>query len=343
MRSIWKGAITFGLVNVPVKVYSATEDHDVELHQVHDADGGRIRYQRRCEVCGKVVDYAHIDKAFTDGDKTVVITDADLKSLPEERSREIDVVEFVPSDQLDPIMFDRSYYLEPDGSSPKAYVLLRRTLEQTDRTAIVHFALRQKTRLAALRVRDDVLMLQTLLWDDEVRVAEFPALETTVTISDRELDLSAALVDSFAADFTPGDYTDEYQAQLRRLIEEKLDKGDAIDTDATFGASAEEEGGGEVLDLMEALRRSVDRSRSGESAGASAEQTGATSAGAKTAGPVKKAAGPAKKAAAPVKKTAGPAKKTPAPAKKAAAPAKKTAGRATKTAEAGQEQERRGA
>ena len=263
MRSIWKGAITFGLVNVPVKVYSATEDHDVELHQVHDADGGRIRYQRQCEVCGKIVDYAHIDKAFTDGDKTVVITDADLKSLPEERSREIDVVEFVPSDQLDPIMFDRSYFLEPDGSSPKAYVLLLRTLEQTDRTAIVHFALRQKTRLAALRVRGGVLMLQTLLWDDEVRVAEFPALEQTVKISDRELDLSAALVDSFADDFTPGDYTDEYQAQLRRLIEEKLEKGDAIDTEATFGGAEEEAGGGEVLDLMEALRRSVDRSRSG--------------------------------------------------------------------------------
>ncbi|ASD21970.1 Ku protein [Cryobacterium sp. LW097] len=297
MRSIWKGAITFGLVNVPVKVYSATEDHDVELHQVHDADGGRIRYQRRCEVCGKVVDYAHIDKAFTDGDKTVVITDADLKSLPEERSREIDVVEFVPSDQLDPIMFDRSYFLEPDGSSPKAYVLLRRTLEQTDRTAIVHFALRQKTRLAALRVRDGVLMLQTLLWDDEVRVAEFPALEQAVKISDRELDLSAALVDSFAADFSPGDYTDEYQAQLRRLIEEKLEKGDAIDTEATFGGADEEAGGGEVLDLMEALRRSVDRSRSGDGAAktgaakTAATKTAATKTGAsKTKAATKKPA-----------------------------------------------------
>ena len=282
MRSIWKGAITFGLVNVPVKVYSATEDHDVELHQVHDADGGRIRYQRRCEVCGKVVDYAHIDKAFSDGDKTVVITDADLKSLPEERSREIDVLEFVPSDQLDPIMFDRSYYLEPDGSSPKAYVLLRRTLEQTDRTAIVHFALRQKTRLAALRVRDDVLMLQTLLWDDEVRMAEFPALDQTVKISDRELDLSAALVDSFAADFTPGEYTDEYQAQLRQLIAEKIEKGDAIDTDATFGVSDEEEGGGEVLDLMEALRQSVERSRSAKG------DTGSTDQAKKAAPPKKR-------------------------------------------------------
>ena len=340
MRSIWKGAITFGLVNVPVKVYSATEDHDVELHQVHDADGGRIRYQRRCEVCGNIVDYAHIDKAFTDGDKTVVITDADLKSLPEERSREIDVVEFVPSDQLDPIMFDRSYYLEPDGSSPKAYVLLRRTLEQTDRTAIVHFALRQKTRLAALRVRNDVLMLQTLLWDDEVRVAEFPALETSVKISDRELDLSAALVDSFAADFTPGDYTDEYQAQLRRLIEEKLEKGDAIDTEATFGASEEEAGGGEVLDLMEALRRSVDRSRSGTGGDDAAEaaparsdapRSGAAKATTSTSGATKSAAKPPAKAT-PAKKAAGPAAKKDtktATAKKKKAPA---AGKTDETA-----------
>jgi DNA end-binding protein Ku len=262
MRSIWKGAITFGLVNVPVKVYSATEDHDIALHQVHDEDGGRIRYQRRCEICGRVISYDHIDKAYDDGEKTVVLTEEDLKSLPEERSREIDVVEFVPSEQLDPIMFDRSYFLEPDGKSSKAYVLLRRTLEATDRTAIVHFALRQKTRLGALRVRGDVLMLQSLLWSDEVREADFPALEEQVRISAKELDMSAALVDSFASDFTPEEFSDDYQAQLRELIEAKLKKGDALDTDQTFGEAEEEaEGGGEVLDLMEALRRSVESSR----------------------------------------------------------------------------------
>lgn len=261
MRSIWKGAITFGLVNVPVKVYSATEDHDIALHQVHDKDGGRIRYQRRCEVCGRVIAYEHINKAYDDGDKTVVLTEEDFKLLPEERSREIDVVEFVPSDQLDPIMFERSYFLEPDGSSSKAYVLLRRTLEATDRTAIVHFALRQKTRLGALRVRGDVLMLQSLLWDDEVREAAFPSLDERVSISAKELDMSAALVDSFASDFTPDEFTDEYQEELRALIEAKLKKGDAVDTAETFGEAAEEEEGGEVLDLMEALRRSVERSR----------------------------------------------------------------------------------
>ncbi|MFZ4895343.1 Ku protein [Plantibacter sp. Mn2098] len=263
MRAIWKGAVTFGLVNVPVKVYSATEDHDIALHQVHDKDGGRIRYQRRCEVCGKVVTYDHIDKAYDDGEQTVVLTEEDFAALPAERSREVEVVEFVPSDEIDPIMFDRSYFLEPDGSSSKAYVLLRRTLEATDRTAIVRFALRQKTRLGALRVRGDVIMLQSLLWDDEVREARFPALEDTVRISAKELEMSEALVESFSSRFRPDAFTDEYQTQLRQLIEAKLEQGDALDTDATFGIQAEDDGGGETIDLMEALRRSVERTRAG--------------------------------------------------------------------------------
>ena len=260
MRAIWKGAVTFGLVNVPVKVYSATEDHDIALHQVHNTDGGRIKYQRRCEICGKVVAFSDIDKAYDDGEETVILTEEDLHSLPEERSREIDVVEFVPSSQLDPIMFERSYFLEPDSKSNKAYALLRRTLEETDRTAIVQFALRQKTRLGALRVRGDVLMLQSLLWDDEVREAKFPALDEKVRITAKELEMSEALVKSFEADFAPDKFTDEYQAQLRELIDAKLKKGDAVSTDETFGEQAEEKGG-EVLDLMDALRRSVEKSR----------------------------------------------------------------------------------
>jgi DNA end-binding protein Ku len=264
MRSIWKGAITFGLVNVPVKVYSATEDHDVPLHQVHDADGGRIRYQRVCEIDGDTVDFEHIVKAYDDGGRTVVLSKDDLQALPVEKSREIDVVEFVPSDQVDPIMFDRSYYLEPDSASPKAYALLRQTLEATDRTAIVTFSLRQKTRLAALRVRGDVIVLQTLLWNDEVREARFPSLDTAPKISDRELEMSEALVKSFESDFTPEKFVDEYQTQLRELIDAKLEQGESLDTEQTFGGDKErEEGGGEVLDLMEALRRSVESSRGG--------------------------------------------------------------------------------
>ncbi|WP_161887560.1 non-homologous end joining protein Ku [Marisediminicola antarctica] len=261
MRAIWSGAITFGLVNVPVKLYSATEDHDVKLHQVHDRDGGRIRYQRRCEVCGKVVDYEHIDKAFDDGERTVVLTDEDFDALPAEKSREIDVVEFVPTEQIDPIRFDRSYYLEPASKSTKAYTLLRRTLEETNRTAIVHFALRQKTRLGALRVHDDVLVLQALLWDDEVREASFPSLDERVSISAKELEMSEELIRSFESDFEPERFSDNYQDQLRKLIEAKLDSGEAIDTETTLGEKPEGEDGGEVLDLMDALRRSIDKSR----------------------------------------------------------------------------------
>ena len=261
MRAIWKGAITFGLVNVPVKLYSATESHDVPLHQVHDADGGRIRYQRRCEICGNVVDYENIDRAYDDGQQTVVLTKDDFAALPSERNREIDVQEFVPTEQVDPIMMGSAYYLAPDSKSTKSYALLRETLEQTDRTAIVTFTLRQKTRLAALRVRDDVLVLQTLLWQDEVREADFPGLDEKVNISDKELQMSAALVKSFESDFTPEQFTDEYQEQLRELVTAKLEQGEALDTEATFGEEAEAEEGGQVLDLMEALRRSVEQSR----------------------------------------------------------------------------------
>jgi DNA end-binding protein Ku len=263
MRSIWKGAITFGLVNVPVKLYSALESHDVPLHQVHDDDGGRIRYHRTCEVCEQTIPYEHIDRAYDDGEHTVVLTKEDFAVLPSEQNREIEVVEFVPSDQIDPVLFDRTYYLEPDTKSPKAYVLLRRTLEETDRTAIVRFALRQKTRLAALRVREGVLTVQTLLWADEVRDADFPKATADVKISPQEMKMSSALVESFSSDFEPEQYTDEYQEELRKLVEAKIEAGDAIDTDATFGKKpdADEDAGGDVIDLMEALRRSVESSR----------------------------------------------------------------------------------
>lgn len=260
MRSIWKGAVTFGLVNVPVKVYSATEDHDVSLHQVHNADGGRIRYQRICELDGEIVPFSDIDRAYDNGEQTVILTKSDLDALPAERSREIEVVEFVPNTQIDPILLDKPYYLEPDSKSPKAYLLLRETLERSDRTAIVRFTLRQKTRLAALRVRGDVLVLQTLLWADEVREPSFASLTDAEPVSEKELELSAALVETYAADFDPAGFTDEYQTQLRTLIDAKLERGDAVDTEETFGPRGET-GGAEVIDLMDALRASVERSR----------------------------------------------------------------------------------
>jgi len=329
MRAIWKGSITFGLVNVPISVYSATESHDLRMHQVHGKDGGRIRYQRRCEVCGEVVEWGEIDKAYDDGDRTVVLTDEELGELPTERSREIEILQFVPSDQVDPIMMSKTYYLAPASTSAKSYALLRRTLEETDRTAIVSFTLRQRTQLGALRVREDVMLLQTLLWEDEVREPDFAGMDSGVRISAKELEMASALVENFSGDFEPGDYTDEYQEQLRTLVEAKLEQGDTVDTEETFGEQEKGEEA-EVLDLMEALRRSVSAAKEkkgGTSAKASTSSSGSRSSGSKASGSRSsgsKASGSSK--ASGDAKTAAQKKPAASSAKKSSAtPRKRTA------------------
>lgn len=314
MRSIWKGSIAFGLVNVPVKLYSATESHDAPLHQVHTEDGGRIRYQRKCEVCGNIVSYDEISRAYIDGDETVMLTSDDFAALPVEKSREIEVVEFVPREQVDLMLYSSTYYLEPDSKSPKAYVLLREALEATDRLAIVKFALRQRTRLAALRVRGDVLVMQTLLWPDEVREPEFEALDDGITINKMELQMASQLIESLSEDFEPEKFTDDYQAQLQRLIEAKIEKGDTLVAEDAFDDDEDaSDDSGDVIDLMEALRRSVGKKRGTDTdADGDADKQPAKKTAAKKA--TKKA--PAKKAAA--KKTAKKATKKTA-AKKSAA------------------------
>ncbi|WP_194837978.1 Ku protein [Nocardia sp. XZ_19_369] len=307
MRSIWKGSIAFGLVNVPVKVYTATEDHDIRFHQVHAKDGGRIKYDRVCTVCGKSVQYADIDKAYEspDGDK-VILTDEDFAKLPAAEKHEIPVLQFVPNEQIDPILFDKSYYLEPDSSTPKAYVLLATTLDRIDRTALVHFTLRQKTRLAALRVRDGMLVLQTLLWPDEVREVEFESLDGVAEPKPQEIKMAETLVETMSDDFDPDQFTDEYQIELKRLLDEAIASGTGKVPEQPEAAPAEMDA--EVVDLVAALQRSLEAS--GRRAAGSADDNG-------KAKPAKKAAAkktPAKKAAA--KSTAKPAKKA---AKKTAA------------------------
>ncbi len=271
MRAIWTGSIAFGLVNVPVKLYSATEDHDVDMHQVHEKDGGRIRYQRRCEECGKTVEYDDIVKAYDDGDHRVIITKEDLEALPSDKSDDIDVLQFVPNDQIDPIMLEKSYFLEPTSKTPKAYLLLRQTLEDTERTAIVKITLRTRTRLAILRVCGKVLMIQTLRWADEIRDVDFKGVNSRAKISDKELKMSAKLVESYSEDFTPEEFTDDYQVELRKLIDAKIEKGETLDLEETFAdeADEDEDTGGDVVDLMEALRKSVDRTRSAKKSGKS--------------------------------------------------------------------------
>ncbi|WP_420095738.1 Ku protein [Brevibacterium sediminis] len=263
MRAIWTGSIAFGLVNVPVKLYSATENHDVRMHQVHAKDGGRIRNQHRCEKCGKTVEYDDIEKAYDDGEHRVVLTDEDFEALPAEDNDDIDVLQFVPSDEIDPIMLEKSYFLEPTSKTPKAYLLLRQTLEDTERTAIVKLTLRSRTRLAVLRVCGKVLMIQTLRWADELRDVDFKGVNSKAKISDKELEMSKKLVESYSEDFTPEEFSDDYQVELRKLIDAKIESGESFDVEKTFAEdAAEEDSGGDVIDLMEALRKSVDSSRS---------------------------------------------------------------------------------
>ncbi|MBL1076500.1 Ku protein [Nocardia sp. 2] len=272
MRSIWKGSIAFGLVNVPVKVYTATEDHDIKFHQVHAADGGRIRYERVCTVDGQPVQYSDIDKAYEspEGDR-VILTDEDFSKLPAAEKHEIPVLQFVPIDQIDPILYDKSYYLEPDSNTPKAYVLLAKTLEEVDRVALVHFTLRQKTRLGALRVRDGVLVLQTMLWPDEVRAVAFDKLDGVAEPKAQELKMAETLVETLSDDFDPSLYVDEYQIELKRLIDEAIASGSSKVKRAPETAAPEMDA--EVVDLVAALQRSLEASGRKPAAKAAAKKT----------------------------------------------------------------------
>lgn len=274
MRSIWKGSVAFGLVNVPVKVYGATEDHDVKFHQVHAKDNGRIRYKRVCEVCGEVVGYSDLTRAYeSDDHQLVIITDDDIATLPEEHSREIEVLEFVPATQVDPILFDRSYFLEPDSNSSKSYALLAKTLDDTDRIAIAHFTLRNKSRLAALRVKDfskrNVMVLHTLLWPDEIRDPDFPVLDKKVQVKPAELKMAGQVVESMAADFNPDRYHDDYQEQLHELIDAKLEGGEAFTADKQPTELDEAE---DVADLLAKLEASV-KARAGDGTAPTAKTT----------------------------------------------------------------------
>ena len=306
MRAIWTGSIAFGLVNVPVKLYSATENHDVRMHQVHKKDGGRIRNQHRCEECGKTVEYDDIDKAFDDGEHRVVLTSEDFEALPAEDNDDIDVLQFVPSDEIDPIMLEKAYFLEPTSKTPKAYLLLRQTLEDTERTAIVKLTLRTRTRLAVLRVCGKVLMIQTLRWADEIRDVDFKGVNSKAKISDKELEMSEKLVESYSEDFTPEEFSDDYQVELRRLIDAKIESGESLDIEETFDEEdSEEDTGGDVIDLMEALRKSVDSSRSSKK-GTSGKKSDAKKTSSKKTSSKKSGAKPKKSTA----KNSAPKKRT---------------------------------
>jgi DNA end-binding protein Ku len=294
VRSIWKGAISFGLVSIPVKLYSATEERDISFRQVHRQDGGRIRYQRVCTVCGEEVSYADIAKGYEQDDGSIVVlTEEDFESVPITTNRMIDVVQFVPLETIDPIYYSKAYYLEPEKSGIKPYVLLARALEESGKVAVVKVALRQREALAAVRVRDGVFVLETMLWPDEIRDADFGFMDEEVEVRPQELAMAGTLIESLSGEFDPNAFHDSYREALEQVIDAKA-AGDEV-----VPPPARPDTGGAVVDLMAALRASVDAAKKGRVGDAKS---------------AKKAATPAKAAKPAAKKPA--AKK--APAKKAA-------------------------
>jgi DNA end-binding protein Ku len=320
MRAIWKGAVSFGLVSIAVKLYSATEEKDIRFHQVHRADGGRIRYKRTCSICGEEVNYDDIAKGYDlGGGEIIVLTDDDFAELPLTTSRAIDVLEFVPQEQVDPIYYNKSYFLEPDKTAAKPYVLLRDALDRTDRVAIVKVALRQREQLATLRVRDGIMVLNTMLWPDEVRKPDFEFLGDDVEARPAELAMAGSLIESMAADFDPELYTDNYREALQEVIDAKVAGREVVQPEEAEAPPSA------AVDLMAALRASVERARTARGESGDADEGATPISAAKSArktAPAKKAtkAAPAEKAE-PAKKASESAAKKAAPAKKA--PAKK--------------------
>ncbi len=255
MRAIWKGAVSFGLVSVPVKLYAATESHDVSFRQVHATDGGRIKYQRVCSIDGEEVPYSDIAKGYeTEDGEMVILDDDDFAELPSASSREIAVEKFVPREQIDPIWFEKSYYLEPEKSGTKPYSLLRQALLDADRMAVVTVAIRNRTSMAVLRVRDDVIVLQTMMWPDEVRAADFSV--ETGDVKPAEVKMANMLVETLAGDFDASEFEDDYAGAVEALVKAKIEGGEVKRTPTSTKSS------GEVVDLLAALQRSVDAAKS---------------------------------------------------------------------------------
>ncbi len=261
MRSIWKGTISFGLVTIPVKLYSATEQRDISFRQVHRIDGGQIKFRRVCSVCGEEVPYADVAKGYPlPTGEMVVLTDDDFADLPLATGRAIEVLQFTPADQIDPILFAKSYYLEPEAVGVRPYVLLRTALERSGRVAVVKVALRQRESLATLRVRDGVFVLETMLWPDEVRTPDFPFLEEDIGVRAQELKMAVSLIDTMTGDFDPSQYHDEYREALERLIEAKISGQETVVPAEAPGEAIPAE------DLIAALRASVEAAKARDGA-----------------------------------------------------------------------------
>ncbi|QCX79095.1 putative DNA repair protein YkoV [Streptomyces sp. YIM 121038] len=313
MRSIWNGAISFGLVSIPIKLVNATESHSISFRQIHTEDGGRIRYRKVCELEDREVPTAEIGKGYEDADGSVIpITEDDLASLPIPTAKTIEIVSFVPADRIDPLQMDTAYYLSANGvPAAKPYTLLREALKRSDRVAIAKFALRGRERLGMLRVVDDVIAMHGLLWPDEIRATDSVAPDASVTVRDAELDLADALMDTLG-EVDLDSLHDDYRTAVEEMIAAKVEGGTT-----TAPEPAAEPGGGKVIDLMAALENSVRAARTARGEAEGGKEAEVTEL-------------PTRRSARTTPKQVGGKKSTTARKTTAAAPKKSTAKTATK-------------
>jgi DNA end-binding protein Ku len=284
-RAMWKGAISFGLVTIPVSVYPATEEKTLRFNQLHDEDGGRIRMKRTCSVDGEEVGYEHIVKGYEyEKDRYVILTDEDFDAVPVESSRAIDIQQFVELDEIDPMYYKKSYFLVPEETGARAYALLREALNRAGKVGIAKVSFRDKEHLAALRFRDDAFVLETMYWPDELREADFGGVDVNANVRDNELEMARTLIDNLTADWDPTQFKDEYREALLRIVEAKIN-GEEIEV-------VEAEPAAKVVDLMEALKASVAAAKKQpEAKPASRKKTAAKKTTAKKPAPRKKAVG----------------------------------------------------
>lgn len=254
MRSIWNGAITFGLISIPVRLFTAVEEKDISFRQLHAKDNGRIRYKRTCEVCGEEVPYEDIVRGYEyEKDAYVVFTEEELERIPGDSIKAIDIVSFVPLEEIDPIYFNRSYYVAPEPSGLKAYKLLEKALGDSGRVGVAKVTLREKEYLSTLRIADGVFVLETMHWPDEIREAAFEELNKKVEIRQQELQMAKTLVDNLTDHFDPKQFADAYRDRLEEAAQQKIE-GEEV----TFAPTKEP---AKVADLMEALRASVEATK----------------------------------------------------------------------------------
>lgn len=253
-RSIWKGAITFGLITIPVGLYTAIEEKDFRFNQLHGKDNGRIKYKRTCSVCGEEVSYDEIVKGYEfEKGNYVVFTEEEMDAIPADSIKAIDVVSFVPLEEIDPVYFQKPYYVAPEPSGVKAYKLLEKAMNESGRIGIAKITLREKERLATLRVKDGVFILETMNWPDEIREPDFADLQKDVEIRPQELAMAKSLIENLSDTFQPDEFHDTYRERLEAAVQAKIE-GQEVAVEATKEPT-------QILDLMEALKASVEATK----------------------------------------------------------------------------------